>query len=44
MSMHMRTLNVCTLSNTRVASNTHCFVAATHTAMLYFPGVAALER
>jgi hypothetical protein len=28
MSMPMATLNVCTLSNIRVASNTHCFVAA----------------
>jgi hypothetical protein len=27
MSMSMLTPNVCTLSNRRVASNTHCFVA-----------------
>ena len=34
MSMSMPTLNVCTLSNIRVASNTHCFVAAS-------PGISA---
>jgi hypothetical protein len=35
MSMSMPTLSVCTLSNIRVASNTHCFVAANRSGELF---------
>jgi hypothetical protein len=43
----MPTLNVCTLSNIRVASNTHCFVAAKpfrRTVQLSQPPRTALRR